>query len=1448
MAISPTFKSVSDSVILGGDAEETQTLNHMNTTWKPLLWGALIGSLFAFQTHAQEPAYLPLESPNGGSDWGPDIPDLTDPDATPWNHDNGSDQWEGVLGIVDGGDMPGGVELLEQDGAEFLRFQDARTSGGSGDNRKIMFTANIDEEAGTDPLNVDDGVGVTLHVRLRLAAASQGLPLDDIFEGDAWPEGGDGTRVRFGGKGSMGIDTEAGTFGFALGLADGDEALVDADGEPFDGLMLNGVAGGDEDGNAFPIPAEELTDWQEFWFQIIPEEGDDGSTHKVTLYHNGSIEGTDFAVTPGDANVGGAPEPSLYFGHAATDHIGAFDIDFIHVKEGIHEPIPAQGSDPNVIWSRRSSLGQVPTVPATTEGVVTIRNNGETNTLTLSNWGVSGADADHVTISEGPTEIAPGATADLKYIFDSKNETGAFNATITFDSNDPDTPNAAIAVSASVINTEGPGGHYPLDDVANEDLVLADITGYDRPGTYASGDGAVTFGQTALATGQAATLTGGASLQVPAKKFGDITNYTATTWLNVSEITGQLGAVISRATINDSNPATSLLLGPDGSLLWLAPDVSENPLFTIDPVIEFGTTYHLAVVAEGDHDKVTVYLNGESIGGGESLGAALPSEVGSFFFGAFGPLATVGTYDDLQVYTRALSAEDVATLAANPGEVLRPEDPDAIDSDGDGLSDTEEVALGTDAVKADTDGDGLSDGDEVNVSMTDPLLVDSDGDGLEDGVEIDRGTDPLDPADPKRGAQLTIEETGLGGDSPAQFNVLDVFEEDALTFSDRTHEHNSAAFDSGSGLLSTEGDLVVSLPNYLVGRPYVKFANNARDQDDYEATVTSDEPVQWYLLLDNRINGPAENADSSNDSDPELGGTFQWVIDGGWERVNTGISPEGQADYTGVDEGGDGGLNQFYAVYTLTGPSMAVTVRNNGTGGSNMISLVAGSAPLNNGGSGPPVELEVTEEEGLDGDDPAIVENAAYGEDALTFSDRTHEHNGAAFDSATGAISAEGDLVIDLPDYLVGQSYVRFANNAGENPDFQATVTASGPAKWYLLIDNRLDGPGGVRKSNEEDPILGGTLQWIIDGGWERVHTGISPNGQPDYVGVDERGDGSLNQFYAVFTLPEVSDTVTIRGNAIDGTNMLSLVGAGAPVGGEGLAGLAGYWRLDEQNGATAADSSGNGHDGAVEAADNAWVNDPERGAVYQSGNGSFINLGDTVVPVLDAATDFTWSFWVKPAETDNNNIVFGNRWSPDGTDFDPREFIKFTPRVFEWHFNGGGENVGGAETMFVVDQWSHNLVVKSGTTITYYRDGAEIASGEVTGNPANPQPLYLGGQNGNEIFAGLFDEVAIFDRALSTAEVTDVYNRGLNGQALNEGGDGVDPGPGPGLPELQNVGITANGVFGVTIPDGVTANIEYSTDLMNWDVIATGVTGAIEETDAGRIAAPGGFYRAVQP
>lgn len=67
------------------------------------------------------------------------------------------------------------------------------------------------------------------------------------------------------------------------------------------------------------------------------------------------------------------------------------------------------------------------------------------------------------------------------------------------------------------------------------------------------------------------------------------------------------------------------------------------------------------------------------------------------------------------------------------------------DSDGDGLSNREEVELGTDPCNADTDGDGLSDYDELNKYNTDPLKADSDGDTLNDGDELAIGLDPNNP-------------------------------------------------------------------------------------------------------------------------------------------------------------------------------------------------------------------------------------------------------------------------------------------------------------------------------------------------------------------------------------------------------------------------------------------------------------------------------------------------------------------------------------------------------------------------------------------------------------------------------------------------------------------------------------------------------------------------------
>ncbi|MBW2738102.1 MAG: fibronectin type III domain-containing protein [Deltaproteobacteria bacterium] len=98
--------------------------------------------------------------------------------------------------------------------------------------------------------------------------------------------------------------------------------------------------------------------------------------------------------------------------------------------------------------------------------------------------------------------------------------------------------------------------------------------------------------------------------------------------------------------------------------------------------------------------------------------------------------------------------------------------PSAIDtdSDGDGLTDDDEIAVyKTDPNNADTDGDGITDGNEVeywgnywnydydNDSIVNLLDPDSDNDGFSDGQELAYESDP---SDPDSGPLFPIMETG----------------------------------------------------------------------------------------------------------------------------------------------------------------------------------------------------------------------------------------------------------------------------------------------------------------------------------------------------------------------------------------------------------------------------------------------------------------------------------------------------------------------------------------------------------------------------------------------------------------------------------------------------------------------------------------------------------------
>lgn len=92
------------------------------------------------------------------------------------------------------------------------------------------------------------------------------------------------------------------------------------------------------------------------------------------------------------------------------------------------------------------------------------------------------------------------------------------------------------------------------------------------------------------------------------------------------------------------------------------------------------------------------------------------------------------------------SADEPAP-APQPEQTPEPSPEPAIDSDEDGLSDSDEATRGTRPDRFDTDQDNLGDGQEVLTYGTNPLRADSDLDGWIDGDEVNQGTDPNNPSD-----------------------------------------------------------------------------------------------------------------------------------------------------------------------------------------------------------------------------------------------------------------------------------------------------------------------------------------------------------------------------------------------------------------------------------------------------------------------------------------------------------------------------------------------------------------------------------------------------------------------------------------------------------------------------------------------------------------------------
>ncbi len=160
------------------------------------------------------------------------------------------------------------------------------------------------------------------------------------------------------------------------------------------------------------------------------------------------------------------------------------------------------------------------------------------------------------------------------------------------------------------------------------------------------------------------------------------------------------------------------------------------------------------------------------------------------------------------------------------------------------------------------------------------------------------------------------------------------------------------------------------------------------------------------------------------------------------------------------------------------------------------------------------------------------------------------------------------------------------------------------------------------------------------------------------------------------------------------------------------------------------------------------------------------------------------------------------------------------------------------------------------------------------------------GGNGGGGVTGGIYVNGEQVDTATIAGNDTDGYTNTLtvnlaagdyvdliNSPRNTDGSDGdgcdstqiqmtlqegmITPG-GDGIPPLENVAFGIEGGGGgvpggdgvrarFTVPAGETADIQFSTDLLNWVTIANGISGAFVDDDAARAAMPAGYYRAAR-
>jgi hypothetical protein len=202
--------------------------------------------------------------------------------------------------------------------------------------------------------------------------------------------------------------------------------------------------------------------------------------------------------------------------------------------------------------------------------------------------------------------------------------------------------------------------------------------------------------------------------------------------------------------------------------------------------------------------------------------------------------------------------------------------------------------------------------------------------------------------------------------------------------------------------------------------------------------------------------------------------------------------------------------------------------------------------------------------------------------------------------------------------------------------------------------------------------------------------------------------------------------------------------------------GLVASYAMDEGSGGTAADWSGNGLTGAVSGA--TWTPQGRFGsALTFDGVNDWVTVNDA--NALDLTTGMTLEAWVFPTAVGGGawrNVIIKERSGGEVYNLYANADTN-APRVFVILAADPGSYPDAAGTSALpLNTWSHLAATYDNTTLRLYVNGNQVGSRAVSGAlVTSTGVLRLGGNSvWGEHFAGRIDEVRIYNRALTPAEI----------------------------------------------------------------------------------------------